>query len=111
MHQGLAAAFAVSGKPRWHTVSDPMERAIAKALDEACLPYTMDGERGHPEGNLDFWVPALDCFIEVKQFHTDRIADQMSRQPNIIAVQGENAVHAFCRLLALVNRPPPEPSE
>ncbi len=68
-------------------MSDPMERLIAEALTRAGIAFTTDNE-----ARLDFYLPDADVHIEVKQFHADRIAEQMSRAPNVIAVQGRGAV-------------------
>lgn len=68
--------------------TDPMERLIEAALIDARLRYVTDHGGGMPE-NLDFYLPDYDVFIEVKRFHSDRIAEQMSRAPNVIAVQGD----------------------
>jgi hypothetical protein len=78
-------------------VTDPVEKIIADALGD--IPFTMEGEPEHPEGSLDFYVPSWGVFIEVKRFHSPRISDQMSRQPNVIAVQGMDAAIAFAELI------------
>ena len=67
-----------------------MERIIATALDDADIPY-IHGAKS-PQ-NLDFYLPVQDVHIEVKQFHSERIAEQMDRAPNVIAVQGRQAVN------------------
>lgn len=66
-----------------------MEAMLASALAEASIQFTAPH-------NLDFHLPDHDVFIEVKQFHSDRIAEQMSRAPNVIAVQGRAAVEWLC---------------
>ena len=71
-------------------IDDPMERIIAAALDDADIPF-VPGE-STPE-RLDFFLPVQNIHIEVKQFHSDRIAEQMSRADNVIAVQGRAAVN------------------
>jgi hypothetical protein len=73
---------------------DPMEQIIADALDEAGIAFTTPSQRRDATG-LDFRLEN-GVEIEVKRFHSPRIAEQMSRAPNVIAVQGEAAV----RLLA-----------
>lgn len=78
-------------------MEDPMERIIADALDAKGIRYVRDGQGD--TANLDFYLPADDVHIEVKRFHTDRIAEQMSRAPNVIAVQGEAAVRFFAALI------------
>ena len=82
-------------------VTDPVEKIIADALGN--IPFTMEGEPDHPEGSLDFYVPSWGVFIEVKRFHSPRISDQMSRQPNVIAIQGVPSAIAFAELLRCRN--------
>lgn len=60
------------------------EKIIADALASANIQYVFNKA---PE-QLDFYLPDFDVFIEVKTFHSGRIAEQMSRAPNVIAVQG-----------------------
>lgn len=75
-------------------ITDPMERLIADALDAAGEAYE------HEKNGLDFYLPRLDLYIEVKRFHSPRIAAQMERAENIIAVQGSFAVRTISVLLA-----------
>lgn len=79
-------------------LSDPLEERIALALDRAGIQYRT-GEGGHVSCALDFELPTLGVYIEVKRFHTDRIAAQMARVDNVIAVQGERAVHIFAQMI------------
>ena len=79
---------------------DPMEKIMRDALDREGFVYTQDGRHGGEANNgLDFFLPDYGVHIEVKQFHSARIADQMSRAPNVIAVQGRDAVEFFAALL------------
>jgi len=84
---------AVTDRNR-HT-DDPMEKIMAAALDFSGLPYVMPTE----ERTLDFYLTESQIFIEVKQFHAPRIADQMARHPDVIAVQGRRAVEWLASLL------------
>lgn len=77
---------------------DPMEAIIARALEAAGIDFTTDLGGGNPVG-LDFYLPAHDVHIEVKRQHTPRIAEQMSRAPNVIAVQGETAIRLFASMI------------
>ena len=77
--------------PRSH-IPDPLEAAVASALSDNFVPFNRDD---HDSG-LDFHLTRSGIYIEVKAFHTPRIADQMSRQPNVIAVQGAQAVRVLC---------------
>jgi hypothetical protein len=76
-------------------IEDSLEQAVADALNRANVRYVRDRDGAVPE-NLDFYLPDADLFIEVKRFHSERIAAQMSRAPNIIAVQGQAAVEWLC---------------
>lgn len=77
---------------------DPMEAIIAHALDSAGEPYVTDLGGGNPT-NLDFALTERRVEIEVKRFHTPRIAEQMSRADNVIVAQGEVAVRYLAELI------------
>lgn len=81
------------------TVTDPMERLIADALNARGFKYVTDFGGQNPT-NLDFYLPAHDVHIEVKRFHSDRVAEQMRRAPNVIVAQGEAAVSFLARAIA-----------
>lgn len=59
--------------------------------------YVTDLGGGNPSG-LDF---RLDngVEIEVKRMHSDRIAAQMARAPNVIVAQGETAIRYLAELI------------
>jgi hypothetical protein len=80
------------------TISDPLERIVAEALDDAGIGYVTDAGGGNPS-NLDFRLHN-GIEIEVKRFHTPRIAEQMSRAENVIVAQGEAAVLFLADLIA-----------
>lgn len=84
-------------------MGDPMEAIIAQALNKAGVGYSRDLGGGNPTG-LDFGLEN-GVQIEVKRFHTDRIAQQMARADNVIAVQGEGAVNYFGSLFEHNARP------
>lgn len=76
---------------------DPLEKLIADALDSVGASYVTDNGGGNPSG-LDFRLGS-GIEIEVKRFHTPRIAEQMGRAENVIAVQGEGAVRFLAFLI------------
>ena len=78
--------------------TDPLEEALARALDQAGIAYARDRDGAVP-ANLDFHLPDHDLYIEVKRFHSDRVGPQMARAANVIAVQGLGAVDWLCGLL------------
>lgn len=78
-------------------MEDPMEKHVRDTLQMKGIKFT---EEQAPENQrLDFFVPSLGLHIEVKQFHSPRISNQMARVPNIIAIQGLGAAKAFRKLL------------
>jgi len=89
-------------KPKQKKPLDPVEQTIADALES--IPYTVEGDEEHPPGNLDFYVPSWGVFIEVKRFHSPRIADQMNRQENVIAVQGLSTAIVFASLIESIKK-------
>lgn len=81
---------------------DPMEEMVGRALAAAGVRFTTPAETRPAPGSshtLDFHLLDYDLYIEVKQFHSDRIAEQMSRAPNVIAIQGRAAAEWFCRAI------------
>jgi hypothetical protein len=79
---------------------DPIEQIMADALAAAGIRFIHDSDDKKATKALDFLLPDLGIFIEVKQFHSDRIAEQMSRAENVIAIQGRRAAEAFAEILA-----------
>jgi len=78
--------------------TDPVEQIVERGLQRAGLDYVTGHGGDNPTG-LDFFVPQLGVAIEVKRFHTPRIAEQMSRAENVIAIQGKESAEFFARLL------------
>jgi len=81
---------------------DPLEQIIATALDTCGLTYETDFGGTNPSG-LDFRL-SNGLEIEVKRFHTPRIAEQTSRAPVLIVLQGERAVRFFAMMLVQAAR-------
>ena len=79
--------------------NDPMEQIVERALQRAKISYVTD-QGGHNPSRLDFRLPDYDVEIEVKRMHTDRVADQMARAPNVIVAQGEPAIRFLADLIA-----------
>jgi hypothetical protein len=80
----------------WQGRLDPMEAVLERGFEAAGIAYRRgdDGPR-----RLDFYLPTLDIYVEVKRFHTPRIAEQMSRVPDIIVIQGMKAAVTFVKML------------
>ncbi len=84
-------------------MNDPLEIAIERALQAAGVRYYVDGD-GPNKWGLDFYLPDLDVYIEVKRFHSERIAGQTARAPNVIVVQGEKSVMWLAACIAHTGR-------
>ena len=78
-------------------MADPMEKIVREALDAANI-FFVEEEDERALG-LDFYLPIVGVHIEVKQFHSERISEQMSRAPNVIAIQGIEAARLFAKML------------
>lgn len=74
---------------------DPVEKIVADALDGAGVAYM----RGYDRHALDFELVGIGVYIECKRFHSDRIAEQMSRHENVIAIQGVHAARVFAEMI------------
>ncbi len=96
-HRTAAAVQALRSLPAGPgarlQATDPMEQMIEAALVEAGVDFKRKGS--NPGQTLDFYLPSFETYIEVKRFHSERIAAQMARVPNIIAAQGEPAVRCL----------------
>lgn len=79
-------------------MNDPIEKIVAGALTRAGIRFTHESEGHSPP--LDFHLPDLGLFIEVKHFHSPRIARQMAQAENVIVIQGRGAAEAFARMIA-----------
>jgi hypothetical protein len=79
-------------------ITDPIERIIADALDSVGIVYSHESDR---PGSipLDFYLPAYDLWIECKAYHAERIAGQMAKARDVIAIQGIGAARAFAAMI------------
>jgi hypothetical protein len=79
--------------------SDPMEALIERALMRAGVRYVHEVMDIAITNGLDFYLPDIDLYIEVKQFHADRISRQMGRVQNVIVAQGRPAVQRLAKMI------------
>lgn len=77
------------------TFKDPVEALVAQALTDAGIGFVSDVNN---PSRLDFRLEN-GIEIEVKRFHSPRIAEQMARAENVIAIQGMEAAQFFADLL------------
>lgn len=93
--------YCVVGEVKMRKIhfSDHLENKVAESLDKAGILFVHQSE--NKDQQLDFYLPFFDVYIEVKQYHADRIARQMSSKDNVIAVQGVKSVELLIRLLLI----------
>jgi hypothetical protein len=77
---------------------DPLELMISDALDAAGVAFIR--ERDNRDQRLDFYLPGPGVYIECKQFHSERISDQIRPFANVIVIQGRTAAETFCKMIA-----------
>jgi hypothetical protein len=77
--------------------ADHLEKQLANSLYEANIDFVHESESEVID--LDLFLPGSQVYIEVKQYHTPRIAAQTERHENIIVLQGKESVNYFCSLL------------
>ncbi len=92
--------------------ADLYERQIGEALFDAGIAFTHESEVIGQR--LDFHLPEHDIYIEVKQYHTERILAsrgnaQMKLDDNIILVQGKKAVQIMVELIGNLKKTVQEP--
>lgn len=73
--------------------SDHLERNLADFLDSKNISFIHESQ--DKAQVLDFYLPDFGVYIEVKQYHTDRIARQMATQDEVIVIQGKIALQFF----------------
>lgn len=84
-----------------HECADPYERMIADALTDAGISwqYERHPDRANEQGRkLDFKI-GEGLYIEVKRAHTDRVNEQLAAAPNVVLIQGRDAIRWFADIL------------
>ncbi len=76
---------------------DHLEKKIGETLQDCSIVFTHESEV--PEKQLDFKLKTSGVQIEVKQYHSERIAKQLSQHESVIVLQGRKAVDFFCKQL------------
>ncbi|NOG70490.1 hypothetical protein HJG45_08920 [Roseicella sp. DB1501] len=74
-----------------------MEREFILLCEKHGIEYTKPEQEKDNPSNLDFYLPEYDVSVEVKQFPTERIHDQMikSGQKDIIVLVGKGSIKAL----------------
>jgi hypothetical protein len=83
----------------------PLEKQMADLLESNGIVFTRPERDKHDPTTLDFYLPELKTYIEVKMFHTPRIDMQLSHVPGYataILLQGIDAVRQFEKVCKLI---------
>jgi hypothetical protein len=91
----------ISGTKAEERMSDPIEKAFARLCDDFDIRYKRPEKDPKSQSTLDFQLLDYDVSVEVKQFPTERIHDQMVRsgEKNIIVLVGRGSVEALRKLM------------
>ncbi len=88
--------MVVYGSRKIH-YSGHLEKEIGELLVAKGIDFIHESE--DKEQELDFYLPQHDVYIEVKQFHADRISQQMKTKDNVIAIQGKESIEFIKSIL------------
>ncbi len=86
----------------------PLEKRFVALLEQHGIGFTRPERDRTDPANLDFYIPAARLYVEVKQFHTPRIAGQLAKvrdNQSIMVLVGPGSVASFEMLLAAIKRP------
>ena len=89
----------------------PLEKKFVSLLEESGIAYTRPENDARDPTNLDFHLTDFNIYVEVKQFHTPRIADQLERVPersSALVLVGPKSVEAFVSLVTILAASQPE---
>lgn len=71
-------------------ISDFLEKEIANTLSDLKINYIHESQNN--KSSLDFYLPDFDVYIEIKQFHSDRVLKQLASRDNVILIQGKKSI-------------------
>jgi len=77
---------------------DSTEILVADILDNLGIKYIHESQ--DKDLILDFYLPELDIYIEVKRFHSERYKNQISKQENVILIQGVEGIRKIHQLIS-----------
>lgn len=74
-------------------ISDHLEQKLADFFTEHHIEFIHESQ--NKDQVLDFYLPAFGIYIEVKQYHTERVGRQLAHQDEVILIQGKKALAFF----------------
>lgn len=76
---------------------DGLEEQVALILDKKGIEYIHESE--NKSQGLDFYLPDLEIYIEVKRFYSERSLRQLALHDEVILIQGRKSVVILDHLL------------
>lgn len=79
----------------------PLETSVESFLRSRNIRFSRPETDQMDRTNLDFYLPDFNLYIEVKLYHTPRIAEQLSRVPehrNVMVLVGRQSFSQLVRL-------------
>lgn len=83
----------------------PVEKRFEELLDARGIKYTRPEKDANDKSSVDYFLKDYDLYVEVKQFHTDRVNGQIAKcyPKGVMVLVGMAAVVAFERLLESID--------
>lgn len=78
------------------SISCDLEQSLANQLTENGILFIHESQQVQ---RLDFYLPHSDIWIEVKKFDSERTANQIKSQENVVLIQGKKAMEFFIGVL------------
>jgi len=94
--QGKTIEVTASQIQHPHNFGCHLERMLAAKLAEMGVEYQHESQYNI---GLDFYLPRQKVYIEIKQYHTERIHRQIADKGDVIVLQGKKSVDFFIELL------------
>lgn len=83
----------------------PLEKKMVALLTKHAIDFRRPDRDKDDPTTLDFFLPDFALYVEVKQFHSPRISDQLAKVPqrtSAIVLMGPTAVEDFERLCVTI---------
>lgn len=77
--------------------ADHLEKSLADFLASKDIGFVHESQ--NKDQILDFYLPGFGIYIEVKQYHAERVAKQLASQEEVILIQGKKALDFFINKL------------
>lgn len=79
----------------------PVEKRFEELLDARGIKYTRPEKDASDKSSVDYFLKDYDLYVEVKQFHTDRVNGQIAKcyPKGVMVLVGMAAVNSFMEMM------------